>query len=146
MHRRTLCQREPWNWVLRHTKDSFDVCARVLSCSVLSDAVTPGIMAHQAPLPLEFSKQEYWSGVPFPPPGDLPDSGTDLTSPALVGGFFTTVPPGKSIVFLIAGIFAMGVDIFVQFLKHLIFLFFKSLLILETITVRGDLHQPEITI
>ena len=40
----------------------------------------------------------------------------------------------------------MGVDIFVQFLKHLIFLFFKSLLILKNITILGALHQPEITI
>ena len=84
--------------------------------------------------------------MPFPPPGDLPDPGTEPPSPALVGGFFTTVPPGKSVVFLIAGIFSMGVDIFVQFLTHLIFLFFKSLLILKNITILGALHQPEITI
>ena len=46
-----------------------------------------------------FSSQEYWSGVPFPPPGDLPDPGIEpvaLASPALAGGFFTTAPPGKS--------------------------------------------------
>ena len=54
--------------------------------------------AHQAPLSMEFSRQEYWSGLPFPPPEDLPDPGIkpmSLTSPALAGGFFTTVPPGK---------------------------------------------------
>ena len=47
---------------------------------------------------MEFSKQEYWSGVPFPPPGDLPDPGikpTSLTSLALAGRFLTTEPPGK---------------------------------------------------
>ena len=47
----------------------------------------------QAPLSMGFSRQEYWSVVPFPPPGDLPDLGTEpasLTSPALAGGFFTT--------------------------------------------------------
>ena len=38
-----------------------------------------------------FSRQEYWSGLPFPPPGDLPEP----ASPALAGGFFTTEPPGK---------------------------------------------------
>ena len=56
-------------------------------------------VAHQAPLSTGFPRQEYWSGLPFPPPGDLPDSGVEprsLTSLALAGGFFTTVPPGKS--------------------------------------------------
>ena len=42
-----------------------------------------------------FLRQEYWRGLPFPPPGDLPDPGIEPTSPALAGGFFTTVPPGK---------------------------------------------------
>ena len=49
--------------------------------------------AHQAPLSMGCSKQGYWSGLPCPPPGDLPDPGikpTSLTSPALAGGFFTT--------------------------------------------------------
>ena len=48
-----------------------------------------------------FSRQEYWSGLPCPPPGDLPDPGIELTSPvspALAGQFFTTVPPGKLVV------------------------------------------------
>ena len=47
-----------------------------------------------------FSRQEYWSGLPFPPPGDLPDPGIKLTSamsPALVGGIFTAMPPGNPI-------------------------------------------------
>ena len=42
-----------------------------------------------------FLRQEFWSGVPFPSPGDIPDSGTEPASPALAGGFFTTEPPGK---------------------------------------------------
>ena len=41
------------------------------------------------------SRQEYWSGLPFPPPGDLPYPGVEPMSPALAGGFFTTEPPGK---------------------------------------------------
>ena len=60
--------------------------------------VTPWAMAHQALLSMEFYRQEYWSGLPFPSPGDLPDPGTEpasLVSPALAGGFFTTEPPGK---------------------------------------------------
>ena len=47
---------------------------------------------------MEFSRQEYWSRLPFPPPGDLPDPGIEpasLASPALAGSFFTTEPPGK---------------------------------------------------
>ena len=52
--------------------------------------VTPWTVAYQAPLSMEFSRQENWSGVPFPSPGDLPDPGikpTFLMSPALAGGF-----------------------------------------------------------
>ena len=44
---------------------------------------------------MEFSRQEYWSGLPFPVPGDLPNPGMESASPALAGGFFTTEPPGK---------------------------------------------------
>ena len=50
------------------------------------------------PLSMGFSRQEYWSGLPFPPPGDLPDPGIESTcpvSPTLVGGFFSTEPPEK---------------------------------------------------
>ena len=54
--------------------------------------VTLWTVAHQAPLCMGFSKQEYWSGLPFPPPGDLPNPGikpVSVMSPALIGGFFT---------------------------------------------------------
>ena len=57
---------------------------------------TPWTAARQSPLSMEFSRQEYWSGLPFPPPGGaLPDPGIEPASPALTGGFFTTEPPGK---------------------------------------------------
>ena len=52
-------------------------------------------VACQAPLTIGFSQQEYWNGLAFPPPGDLPDSGIKPASPALAGGFFTIEPPGK---------------------------------------------------
>ena len=52
-------------------------------------------VAHQAPLTVGFSRQEYWSGLPFPPPGDLPDAETEPTSPTLTGRFFSTEPPGS---------------------------------------------------
>ena len=52
----------------------------------------------QISLSMEFSRREYWSGLPFPSPGDLPNPGIEpvsLASPALAGGFFTTMPSGK---------------------------------------------------
>ena len=55
------------------------------SCSVMSNSVTPWTVAHQTPLSMEFSRQEYWSGLPFPSPGNLPNSGIEprsLTSQA----------------------------------------------------------------
>ena len=58
----------------------------------------PWTVDHRAPLPMEFSKQEYWSGMPFPSPGNFPNSViklASLASPALARGFITTVPPGK---------------------------------------------------
>ena len=59
---------------------------------------TPEKAAHQAPPFLGFSRQEYWSGLPFPSLGDLPDlemKSASPASPALAGGFFTTEPHGK---------------------------------------------------
>ena len=61
--------------------------------------VTPQTVACQAPLSMGFPRQEYWSRLPFPPPGDLPDPRIKPESPAapaLAGGFFTPEPPGKS--------------------------------------------------
>ena len=58
-------------------------------------------VAHQAPLSMGFSKQEYRSGLPFPPPGDLPDPGTEPTSPVspvLADGFFTTSATWEALV------------------------------------------------
>ena len=49
----------------------------------------------QAPLSMGFPRQEYWSGLQFPSPGDLSDPGIEPVSPALAGGFFTTESPGK---------------------------------------------------
>ena len=56
---------------------------------------TPWTVGRQAPLFTKVPRQEYWSGLPFPSPGDLPNSGIELEFPALAGGFFTTEPPGK---------------------------------------------------
>ena len=56
---------------------------------------TPWTVAHQDPLSSQFPRPAYWSGLPFPSPGDLPDPGMEPASPALAGEFFTTEPPGK---------------------------------------------------
>ena len=64
---------------------------------------TPWTIAHQAPLSVEISKQEYWSGLPLPTPGDLPNPVIELESlvfPALADGLFTTEPPGTNTTFL----------------------------------------------
>ena len=52
-------------------------------------------VASQAPLSMGFPRKEYWSGLPFPSAGDLPDPRIKPKSPVLAGGFFTTEPPGK---------------------------------------------------
>ena len=57
--------------------------------------MTSRTAACQALPSMEFPRQEYWSRLPFPSPGDLPDPGIEPGSPALAGGFFTTGPPGK---------------------------------------------------
>ena len=74
--------------------------AVVLSCLVVSNSVNPGTVTCQAPLATEFSRQEYWSGFPFPTPGDLPDPGIKVPSPtssALAERFFITEPLGKTL-------------------------------------------------
>ena len=54
---------------------------------------TPRTLAHQGPLSMGFPRQEYWSGLPFPSPGDLPDPGIKPVSPALAGEFFAAEAP-----------------------------------------------------
>ena len=78
----------------RHITSSYSICVRVV-VSQLCPTVTPWTVAHQAPLSMEFSRQEYCSGLPFPPPGDLLHPGIQLTSPALADGFFIAGPLGK---------------------------------------------------
>ena len=74
--------------------DGYDKCV----CSVEPDSMTPWTIAHQAPLSMGFSRQEYWSELPCPPLGEPPDSGIKPVSPrtpALAGGFFSTESSGK---------------------------------------------------
>ena len=74
------------------------VCVCVCVCVQSCLTVTLWIVARQAPLSMEFSRQEYWSRLPFPTSGCLPDPGIEPMShlsPALAGRFFITEPPGK---------------------------------------------------
>ena len=84
-----------WGGKVRFRTDCQGAC-----CLATKSCLTAALctVACQPLLPMGFSRQEYWSGLPFPLPGDLPDSGVEPTSPvtpSLPGGFFTTAPPGK---------------------------------------------------
>ena len=67
------------------------------SRSVVSNSATPWTVAYQAPLSMGFSRQEYWSGLPFPSPGDLPNPAVKARSPALQADTLPSEPPGKSL-------------------------------------------------
>ena len=86
-----------YSWIVL----GWSVCA----CSVMPDSWRPhGLYEDQAPLSMEFSRQEHWSGLPFPPPEDFPDPGIEpmsLASLVLVGRFFTTELQGKPHLYLI---------------------------------------------
>ena len=70
-------------------------------------------VAHQAPPSMEFSRQEYWSGLPFPSPGDLLDPGIEPGSPAWQAGSLPSESPGKSFLHILSYIF------FKMFLKSI---------------------------
>ena len=61
----------------------------------MSDSAIPWTVARQAPLSMVFSRQEYWSGLPFPSPGDLPNPGIEPGSPVLQADALSSEPPGK---------------------------------------------------
>jgi len=69
----------------------------VKSLSPVRLFVTPWTVAYQAPQSVEFSRQEYWSGLPFPSPGDLPNPGIEPRSPALQADSLPSEPPGKDL-------------------------------------------------
>ena len=72
------------------------MCSQSLSC--VRFLTTSWTLAYQGPLSMKFSRQECWSGLPFPIPGNHPDPGINpeiILPPTLAGGFFTTVPPRK---------------------------------------------------
>ena len=84
------------------------MCFKLECCCLVANSCPTllqprGLESLQDPLPMEFPRQEYWSGLPFPSPGDLAKPGIEpvsLASPALAGRFFTTEPQGKPILAL----------------------------------------------
>ena len=78
-----------WNQLLPLTK------VKVKSLSRVRLFATPWTVAHQAPPSMGFSRQEYWSGLPFPSPGDLPNPGIEPRGPTLQADALTFEPPGK---------------------------------------------------
>ena len=85
--------------ILKNKRKGLGSCVAALHAySVMSNSASSWTATLQVPLSIGFSRQKYWSGLPFSPPGNLPDPGArpgSLVSPALAGRFFTTVPPGK---------------------------------------------------
>ena len=72
-----------------------DIVSESVSRSVMSDSTTPWTVAHQFPLSVEFSRQEYCGGLLFPSPGNLPDPGIKPRSPALQADSLPSEPSGK---------------------------------------------------
>ena len=86
---------EPASLMFPALVGGFFKTSEVKSLSCVQLFGTLWTVAHQAPPSMEFSRQEYWSGLPFPSPGDLPDTGIEPRSPALEADTLTSEPPGK---------------------------------------------------
>ena len=86
-------------FVLGPHSSMWNLSSQLYVCAQLYLFVTPQTVVCQASLFIEFSRQEYWSGLPFPSPGDLPDPEIEPESPTLAGRFFTSEPPGKQILY-----------------------------------------------
>ena len=93
-HKKTESRLQPQNNQVPYPPDACLPACMLIHVRLFA---TPWTVAHQAPLSMEFSRQEDGSGLPFPSPGDLPDPGiqpASLVSPALAGGFFTSWATG----------------------------------------------------
>ena len=93
----------------------------MLTHSVVSNSVTPWTVAHQAPLSMEFSWQEYWSGLPCPSPGYLSNPGIKLRSPALQADSLPSELRGSLITAAIALIYAGVIAVPHPVLNHMLF-------------------------
>ena len=96
----------------------------LLSCVRLF--VTPWTVAHQAPLSMEFSRQEYWSGLPFLSPGDLPNPGIRPWSPVLQGDSLPSEPPGKPSWVLLMHFSLISAQLLMDLIQGFFFFFFSQ--------------------
>ena len=103
------------------------ICVYIYACMLCCFShvwllVTPRTIAHQAPLSMEFSRQEYWSGLPCSLPGDLSNPGIKSMSPALAGRFFTSEPPGKPhVCTYVYSVIYIYSDIYIRIYIHIYF-------------------------
>ena len=88
MHKNTYVHTCPYTFIHVYTY------IYSVSCSIVSDSVIPWTVTLQAPLSMGFPRQEYWSGFPFPSPGELPDPGIKPGSPALQADSLLSEPQG----------------------------------------------------
>ena len=89
-HREQTCEHGRGGEGGPNRKSSIETCMHAKSPQPCRLCATQWTVAHQAPLSMKFSKRKYWSGLPFPSPGNLPHSGIEPASPVLADGFFTT--------------------------------------------------------
>ena len=82
-------------WEVVELPEIVDTCCLMLSLGRVRLFANPWTVAHQAPLSIGFSRKEYWSGLPFPSPGECSNPGIKPMSPALAGRFLITEPPGN---------------------------------------------------
>ena len=82
--------------IMKYSTTYINIKVKVKSLSHVRLFVAPWTVVYQAPLSMGFSRQEYWSGLPFPSPGDPPDPGIEPGSPALQADALPSKPPGKS--------------------------------------------------
>ena len=90
-----ILQRRTLEWVAISFSSAWKWKMKVKSLSCVQLLATPWTAAYQAPLSMGFSRQECWSGLPFPSPGDLPDPGIEPRSPALQADALPSEPPGQ---------------------------------------------------
>ena len=96
VHRGKGQTRDP-GYLVWNQQRLMQVKVKVKSLSHVRLFATPWTVAHQAPPSMGFSRQEYWSGLPFPSPGDLPNPGIEPRSPTLQADVLTSEPPGKNV-------------------------------------------------
>ena len=106
------------------------------SCLTLCDTMD---CSHQAPLSMGFSRQEYWSGLPFPSPGDLPNPGVEPLVSCSAGGFFTPEPPGKPLLTAIEPYLSLLIEHFDSSIKLKVncFICFPSYSVVKNLPVNA---------